>query len=652
MEENKEYESFVAEPAADSKEMTAEKKAKRRKKAWAIVSNVFFSIYTLIVFVLILLYESVIWGLNKWQNLTIEEMIYTLKSPLTGTGQGFVGEYIKKALVPAVIITLALIIAVIIIRHFKKKYITMPFMCAVLAVAVFMGGFKGVYYFWNKLDVGDYVYNQMHPSKFIENHYVNPKTTKLTFPKKKRNVIYLYLESMEQTYMNAANGGHHAQNLIPELTELARQNISFSDTDSYINGAKALTGNTWTIGAMFGATSGLPLKTQAKNNENSNATVFYPGIRTFGDILSDAGYTNTLMIGSDASFGGRDRYFSSHGDYDIEDYVYAKAKKWIPSNYKVFWGYEDEKLFGFAKKKLTSLSKGSKPFNMTMLTVDTHFYSGYKCHLCRNDFKTQYENVIACSSRQVTSFIKWCQQQSWYKDTTIIVSGDHPTMNGQIQKGTPWTQRLVYTCYINSAVKRQNKWRRNYSTEDNFPTSLAAMGVKIDGDRLGLGTNLFSNKKTLLEQYGFNYVNKELKKKSNWMEKQMAVSRSNRVDVQQAQGKLPIIKLKVDPYTVGNQYAKFTITSMKVPKKFKMESLEVNVSYRDDGAYGNTVIVSNPKVGSTGQVDISDSNIQWHLTKQNLKVIYGSVYVKGSDGIKYKVGSATAKVTNNSSSSS
>ena len=47
-----------------------------------------------------------------------------------------------------------------------------------------------------------------------------------------------------------------------------------------------------------------------------------------------------------------------------------------------------------------------------------------------------------------------------------------------------------------------------------YPTTLASLGVKIDGDKLGLGVNLFSDQKTILEEYGLNYVNNEIKKKS------------------------------------------------------------------------------------------------------------------------------------------
>ena len=40
------------------------------------------------------------------------------------------------------------------------------------------------------------------------------------------------------------------------------------------------------------------------------------------------------------------------------------------------------------------------------------------------------------------------------------------------------------------------------------------MGVEIQGDRLGLGTNLFSSTKTLLERFDYEYVSEELYKNS------------------------------------------------------------------------------------------------------------------------------------------
>ena len=40
------------------------------------------------------------------------------------------------------------------------------------------------------------------------------------------------------------------------------------------------------------------------------------------------------------------------------------------------------------------------------------------------------------------------------------------------------------------------------------------MGVNIEGNRLGIGTNLFSDSKTLAEEMGIDKLNTELKKNS------------------------------------------------------------------------------------------------------------------------------------------
>ena len=54
-----------------------------------------------------------------------------------------------------------------------------------------------------------------------------------------------------------------------------------------------------------------------------------------------------------------------------------------------------------------------------------------------------------------------------------------------------------------------------------FPTTLAALGVSIDGERLGLGTNLFSEKPTLCEQYGYENFCEELQKQSDFYDQEI-----------------------------------------------------------------------------------------------------------------------------------
>lgn len=83
------------------------------------------------------------------------------------------------------------------------------------------------------------------------------------------------------------------------------------------------------------------------------------------------------MFGADASFGGLDYFFEEHGDYNIMDYKRAKQDNFIPQDYSVWWGYEDDKLYEYAKMELTRLAGEDKPFYFVMETADTHFPDGY-----------------------------------------------------------------------------------------------------------------------------------------------------------------------------------------------------------------------------------------------------------------------------------
>ena len=57
---------------------------------------------------------------------------------------------------------------------------------------------------------------------------------------------------------------------------------------------------------------------------------------------------------------------------------------------------------------------------------------------------------------------------------------------------------------------------RQFTSLDMFPTTLAALGAEIEGERLALGTNLYSNKKTIIEEKGYSYVFNELNIRSSF----------------------------------------------------------------------------------------------------------------------------------------
>lgn len=488
------------------------------KKKRKIILVVGLILSTILALLASLLAFSAKWMFKTWTNLTMDELVYHLTAPLEGTNTDMIKDYCNECAVPVILILGFILFAIAANRKHAGILKKIAIVCSAGAVAV-TGITVGVT--WNGLDVSNYMKGQSTYSTFIDDNYVDPSSVNITFPEQKRNLIYIFLESMEMTYADKENGGAFKQNVIPELTQLAQENEDFSGKSNKLNGGYSMPGTTWTMGAMFGQTSGLPLNISIDGNSMDTQDLFFPGITTLGDILQNEGYSQTLLIGSEATFGGRKLYFTDHGQYDIMDYDYAHDNGLIPEDYKVWWGYEDEKLFGFAKERLLELSQQDTPFNLTMLTVDTHFEDGYVCDLCPDTFgDNQYANVMACSSRQVKEFVDWIQQQNFAADTTIVISGDHPTMDSDFCEDVDKDyERRVYTTYINADAEKQTEKKRKYTVFDDFPTTLSAMGAQIEGDRLGLGTNLFSAKETLSEKEGVTAEYNKMLKKSKLMEK-------------------------------------------------------------------------------------------------------------------------------------
>ena len=478
----------------------------------------------LILFPSALCFFSARWFVSIYGRIGFDAVLYTLSSSLGGVESDLLIRYLLKALLPCLLFTgLVLFLLFRIPRKKMGKYQSAPpsgkgalVVCLLLALILFC---IAAY----DCELMDYVADQLADTSLYESYFVDPNTVSVTFPEEKRNLIYIILESMETSYLSKDLGGAMDENLIPELYRLADENLCFSNSKSPVGGFYTTAGATWTIGSMVAQTAGIPLKTPTEdvNKYGAEGEPFLPGVTSLTNILRENGYYQALMVGSDVRFGGRKVYFEQHGTDEILDIYTARKDGIIPKDYFVWWGMEDLHLFEYAKQKLTEISTKDQPFAFTMLTVDTHHVGGYQCALCESSSSGEtYDQSISCSSRQVAAFVDWIQDQPFYENTTVIIVGDHESMdNGYFARNVEEDyQRLLYNCFINPAATATRLTNRKWTAMDLFPTTLAAMGATIEGDRLGLGTNLFSGKNTLCEKYGFEEFNDELAKASDYYE--------------------------------------------------------------------------------------------------------------------------------------
>lgn len=518
---------------------------RRSKRIPRLGRAVFFLLSSLLFAAAVSVYAA-----SKWIGATFgigfEELLFTLAAPLKGADTSVVWDCVKASLSELKLIAAYTLLgaAFLFLGNRGKLLLTVRFRsrlrrwdlmklfrrCMALFCAFSIG-----YSLWfanTQFQIMDFVKARLSATTLYEDYYIDPSGTDITGGGK--NLIYIYMESMETTYASLAAGGRQSENnYMPNLTALAKRNTSFSDSRQ-LGGFHAVSGAMNTISALFSSTSGIPCsfpggEDREAGNNMGKYQEFASGVTNLGDILEEKGYQNEFLCGSDASFAARREYFTQHGSYKIFDLLTARETGYVPPDYfNGWWGFEDMYLYEIAKDELLNLSRSGKPFNLTLLTVDTHHVGGYICPLCGEDDGHGLEDsaaytatAVSCADRQVMDFLAWCREQDFYKDTVIVVTGDHPRMDTNLVENVSYYDRTVYNCFLNCDLPARTD-NREFTTMDLFPTVLAAMGFQIEGDRLGLGANLFSDKPTLCEELGYDALNAEIRKYSPYFIKHFA----------------------------------------------------------------------------------------------------------------------------------
>ncbi|MBR4343184.1 MAG: sulfatase-like hydrolase/transferase [Lachnospiraceae bacterium] len=371
--------------------------------------------------------------------------------------------------------------------------------------------------FSRQTDFFHYLNMKSDKSSLYDNYYVAPSESVISFPEKKRNLIYIFLESMENTYASKDIGGSQDIDYISGLSELAfdKDSVNFSNTDKLGGASVFIPAITHTMGSTVAQTSGIPL-----NTELFDFSKEFPPVKRLEDVLHDNGYNQLYIEGSKGEFSMYDTYVGRYDDSLVYDRITLVEKGYAEegTDYIWKWGIEDQKLIEITKELITEISQKDKPFFVTMYTMDTHtFESGHRCQNCDDSISNDYLASVECSSRSVIKLVEWIKQQPFYENTTIILVGDHlgNQKTSRVEIDDDYI-RTTYNCIINPAKEPANTKNRIFSSLDMFPTTLSAIGVTIKNYRLGLGTDLFSKTPTLCEELGVEVYKEQLERSRDY----------------------------------------------------------------------------------------------------------------------------------------
>lgn len=483
----------------------------------------FFSIAQ---FFCVLFTQVVPWGVDTFPLSNIDAILFTVFAGANEGAENFVLEsFIDKALLPAgkifallwgiqIVLTIIIIktntnftlklwrirypvsasgFANVLARIHKVFLVFMTAMCAILFFVVPNILMSAPFRALVQIPVDSEMYRE---------DYVYPDSVQIKAAGSTKNLIVIMLESME------TNFAHHT----PELNAWAAKATNFTP------GGENVAGTSWTIAAITGKLCGIPLNMPMGIGEYlGKLPTYLPNAKCMMNILADKGYSQVYIQGSSGDFTQKRDFWKVHGNVAVHDIEHYVKQGRIPEGYKVFWGFEDRKLYQFAKEEIDSLSKIDKPFAVYMLTVDTHQPNGYvddSCAVQVGDVDGLLPKSLRCASIMLDSFMTWASRQPWYGNTVISVMGDHSMQSLSKKAGVPLTDSLYWVNFMfNSAVDTPVR-ERAYSSLDMFPTLLESMGFSIDGRAIGLGRSLYSDKPTLIEKYGRNTLDSLLRVRS------------------------------------------------------------------------------------------------------------------------------------------
>ncbi len=169
----------------------------------------------LLVFFMLLLSFSLVWCINNFGNIGLSEIVFTLNMPLKGTANSYFVSYFLLAFLPAAVfwgIELLL-------KCFPKKRtyslalsigkrtmdigilpIRLNWIAWLLVMAIWLGQIIGIAD--DNFELYAYVRSQIEASELIENEYVDAANATIHFPNEKQNLIFIFIESAETSFMD------------------------------------------------------------------------------------------------------------------------------------------------------------------------------------------------------------------------------------------------------------------------------------------------------------------------------------------------------------------------------------------------------------------------------------------------------------------
>ena len=312
-----------------------------------------------------------------------------------------------------------------------------------------------------------------------------------------KNLLFVFLEGFEAIYTN--------EHLFPGLTP----NLQALNEEGWqLHNMQQVQGSGWTMAGIISSLCGTPLLYESSFGGNE---VLFSRLldkaTCLPDVLNDAGYQQIFMGGAALGFASKGSFLREHG-FDTTLGRHELVKELADPSYVTGWGLYDDSLFSQALEQFDSLAASEQPFNLTLLTVDTHHPIGKPSASCSeyDQIDNSILHAVHCTDYLLGEFLDQVKAHSAYENTVVVLVSDHLAMRNNAFSLFPEDyQRRLYFNVLNSSVAAEQEI---FATPlDISPTVLQLLGVQHDVAFLA-GLNLLNTplKDAVRNTYDPNWI--------------------------------------------------------------------------------------------------------------------------------------------------
>lgn len=218
------------------------------------------------------------------------------------------------------------------------------------------------------------------------------------------NVIVVIWESFTEKAIHVSKNG---QEVTPRFNRLRTEGIYFSNV--YASGDRTNKG----VPAILSGYPAMPKTTIIHSPGKSYK------IKAVSQLFKDRGYQTPFFYGGEPEFANIKSYLLNSGFDPI-----IGRNDFDPADMNSKWGAHDGVVM---RKVMNDLAIVKQPFFSVWLTLSSHepFETPVAPIIEGEDFESKFLNSINYSDQVIGNFIDQCRLQPWWRNTIVIITGDH-----------------------------------------------------------------------------------------------------------------------------------------------------------------------------------------------------------------------------------